>query len=238
LPVSSKAFAEISPGASEGFTGGRALTGTMRPIPMPILLALAVALPAVALADRVAQAQGLPGAPAPLEDIWRVRSAGPLTVDGGLLLGSPAALATGMSTGVGGGAMIGNRLSFGARASWSTATESSIAWTLTRADLRLRAAAAIQHAVGRGRFALRLGLGPTIVHETRVRNQGARAGLSGSDLQSAAWVALPTGELEAVVAVHVAGPWLLQLAGGPGLALADGGAHAGWTAGLAVGWQP
>jgi hypothetical protein len=176
--------------------------------------------------------------PPPADATFRVRSSGPLTVDGGLQLATPAGLATGLSTGVGAGAMIGGRWAFGARASWSTSTESSIAWTLTRADLRLRAAGAIQQAAGRGRFALRLSLGATVVHETRVRNQGAQAQLTGSDLQTSVFAPLPAGELEAVIALHVAGPWLLELSGGPGLAIDGGSAHGGWTAALGVGWQP
>ena len=172
------------------------------------------------------------------DDTWRVRAPGPLTVDAGLILGLPAAFPTGMSTGVGAGAMLGRRLAWGIRASWSTASESSIDWTVTRADLKLRAAVAIQHDAGRGRLALRLGLGPTIVHEDRLRNQGARAGLTGSDLETTALTALPAADLEAVVAVHVAGPWLLTMSGGPTVVVADGTLHGGWVAQLGAGWQP
>ena len=178
-------------------------------------------------------------APVPAVDpMFRVSGGGRLAVDGGLLLGLPAALGTGLSTGVGAGISSGDRFAWGARVSWSTATESSLLWTVTQADLRLRATAAIQQRAGRGQFALRLGLGPTIVHESRLRNQGQRAGLTGSDLETSAWVPLPAADLEGVVALHVAGPWLLLLSGGPALAIVDGGARWGWTAQLGAGWQP
>jgi hypothetical protein len=49
---------------------------------------------------------------------------------------------------------------------------------------------------------------------------------------------MPAGELEAVVGVHVGGPWLLVLSGGPSLVVSDGVAHGGWTTLLGVGWQP
>jgi hypothetical protein len=175
-----------------------------------------------------------------LEDpTWRVRSQGALTVDGGLVLARPAALGTGLSTGVGAGVGWGaGLLAVGARASWSSATESSIVWQVTQADLKLRADVALQARAGRGRLALRLGLGPTIVHESRLRNQGTRAGATGSDLETSATTALPAGDLEAVVAVHVAGPWLLSLSGGPSLTFVDNSAHVGWSALLGTGWQP
>jgi hypothetical protein len=177
-------------------------------------------------------------APPADDPMFRVAAGGRLAVDGGLLVGLPAALGTGLSTGIGAGVSLGDRLAWGARVSWSTATESSLPWTVTQADLRLRATAAIQQRAGRGRFALRLGLGPTIVHESRLRNQGMRAGLTGSDLETSSWVALPAADLEAVVALHVAGPWLFLLSGGPSLAIVDGNARWGWTAQLGAGWQP
>jgi hypothetical protein len=181
-----------------------------------------------------------PATAAPLTDdpMFRVASSSRLAVDGGLLVGLPAALGTGLSTGVGAGVTVGERFAWGARVSWSTATESSLTWTVTQADLRLRATAAVQQRAGRGRFALRLGLGPTIVHESRLRNQGARAGLTGGELQTSAWVTLPAADLDGVVALHVAGPWLFLVGGGPSLTVIDGGARWGWTAQLGAGWQP
>jgi len=173
------------------------------------------------------------------DDSWPVTSRGRLTADLGLALGAPTALGTGLSTGAAAGVSFGGGLlALGARASWSTATESSIAWTVSQSDIRLRAGAALQHASGRGRMALRLMLGPTLVHESRTRNQGQRAGLTGSELEASAWAARPAADLEAVIALHVAGPWLMMLSGGPSLSLASGTAHAGWLGQLGVGWQP
>jgi hypothetical protein len=200
--------------------------------------ALRISYALVALAALAAAREARGDGPAPEVGIWRVRSQGPLTVDGGLALAQPAALGTGLSTGVGAGASYGRRVALGLRASWSTATESSLAWQVTQADFKLRATAALQGAVGRGRFALRLGAGPTIVHETRLRNQGMRAGLTGADLQTSATATLPAGDLEGVVAIHIAGPWLLTMSGGPTLTILDGGAHLGWTALIGTGWQP
>jgi hypothetical protein len=172
------------------------------------------------------------------DDGWRVQSTGALTVDAGLFLGAPAALPTGLSTGVGVGVLYGLDLfAWGARASWSTATESSLAWTVAHDDVDLRLDGAIQKDVGRGRLALRLGLGSTIVHETRQRNQGARAGLTGTDLQTSAVAALPAGELAAVVSLHVAGPWLLVLSGGPAVTVVSASWRVGWSSQVGVGWQ-
>ena len=172
------------------------------------------------------------------DDTWRYRSTGDLAVDGGLVLGFPAALPTGLSMGAGAGVTIGHALAWGARASWVTATESSLPWTVTHSDLRLRVTGALQKAAGRGTLGLRLGLGGTLVHETRVRNQGMRAGLSGSDLQTSAFAMLPAADLDAVVALHVAGPWLLMMSGGPSVDVLDSKLHGGWSAQLGVAWQP
>jgi len=80
------------------------------------------------------------------------------------MLALPTALGTGLSTGVGAGAMFGHRFRLGLRLAGSTATESSTEWAVTHTELRLRAAAEVQHVAGRGAFGLRLGIGPTIVH--------------------------------------------------------------------------
>src|SRR5262249_57342476 len=91
---------------------------------------------------------------------------------------------------------------------------------------------------GRGTIGLRLGLGGTLVHETRIRNQGMRAGLTGSDLENSAFAMLPAADLDAVVALHIAGPWLLMTSGGPSLDIHDSKLHAGWRAGLGGPSQP
>lgn len=172
------------------------------------------------------------------DDTWRYRSDGDLIVDGGLAVGFPAALPTGLALGLGAGVSVGRDLAWGARAAWVTTTESSLAWTVTHRDLRLRATGAVHRAAGRGTLGLRLGLGGTLVHESRVRNQGMRAGLSGAELSSSSYAMLPALDLDAVVAIHVAGPWLLVTSGGPSLEVLEGKLHAGWTAQLGVAWQP
>jgi hypothetical protein len=193
------------------------------------LLACCVGLPHTSRAD---------GGALLTDDTWRYRSGGDLAVDGGFALGFPAALPTGLSMGAGAGVTMGHTLAWGARASWVTATESSLPWTVTHSDLRLRITGALQKAAGRGTLGLRLGLGGTLVHESRVRNQGMRAGLSGSDLETSAFAMLPAADLDAVVALHVAGPWLLMMSGGPSVDVLDRKLHGGWSAQLGVAWQP
>jgi hypothetical protein len=173
------------------------------------------------------------------DDTWRYRSTGKLAVDGGLVVGFPAALPTGLSEGVGAGVtMTSGWLAWGARAAWVTATESSLPWTVTHSDLRLRVTGAVQHAAGRGTLGLRLGLGGTLVHESRIRNQGMRAGLSGSDLETSSFAMLPAADLDAVIGLHVAGPWLLVMSAGPSVDMYQSKLHAGWSAQLGVAWQP
>ena len=214
---------------------GAVRTRPALPITFVALVAfVAFALVALGALTGAARAEGQ----APEAGIWRVSSRGRLTIDGDLVLGQPTTLSAGLSTGVGTGASYRRSLALGVRAAWSTATESSLAWQVTQADFKLRATGTVQRAVGRGRFAFRLGAGPTIVHETRLRNQGMRAGLTGADLETSATTTLAAGELEGVVAIHIAGPWLLTVSGGPTLTIIDGAAHAGWTALIGTGWQP
>ncbi len=123
-------------------------------------------------------------------------------------------------------------------AAWVTATENGPAWEVTHSDLRLRVTGSAQHTAGRGTLAVRVGLGGTLVHESRLRNQGMRAGLTGEDLETSAFALLPAADLEAVIAVKVIGPWSLMMSGGPSLALLDGTPRASWTAELGVAWQP
>jgi hypothetical protein len=172
------------------------------------------------------------------DDTWRYQSTGALAVDGGLVVGFPAALPTGLAKGIGAGATAGQGLTVGARVAWVTATESSLPWTVTQSDLRMRITGGVQHAAGRGTLGLRLGLGGTLVHESRVRNQGMRAGLMGDALETSAFALLPAADLDAVIALHVAGPWLLVMSGGPSLDVLDRRLHAGWSAELGVAWQP
>ncbi len=172
------------------------------------------------------------------DDTWDVTSCGCLAIDGGLVVGFPAALPTGLSTGVGGGITYGHDLAGGARIAWSTATESTPAWTVTHSDLRLRATGAVQHTAGRGTFGLRLGAGGTLVHEARVRNQGMRAGLTGDQLEMSTFALLPALDLEVVVGLHIAGPWVFAVSGGPTAELVSGHVHGGWNAALGVAWHP
>jgi hypothetical protein len=172
------------------------------------------------------------------DDTWNVTSCGCWTIDGGLVVGFPAALPTGLTRGIGAGVTYGHRWTAGARAAWTTATESTTAWEVTHADLRLRITGGVEHLAGRGSLGLRLGLGGTLVHESRERSQGMRAGLTGDELSTSAFAMLPALDVEGVVAVHVFGPWLLTISGGPTFELLDGSAHAGWSAELGVAWQP
>jgi hypothetical protein len=172
------------------------------------------------------------------DDTWRYRPGGELAIDGGLALGFPAALPTGLATGLGAGLSVGRGLAWGARAAWLTATESSLAWTVTHSDLQLRVTGALQAEAGRGTLALRLGLGGTLVHETRVRNQGMRAGLSGAELATSAYAMLPAVDLDGVVSLHIAGAWLMMMSGGPSLDVVDGKLRAGWNAQLGAAWRP
>ena len=84
------------------------------------------------------------------DDTWRYRrGSGGFIVDGGLAVGFPAALPTGLAKGVGIGLTMGRTLAWGVRASWLTATESSLPWTVTHSDLKLRATGALQASAER-----------------------------------------------------------------------------------------
>lgn len=161
-----------------------------------------------------------------------------LLIDAGVSAARPAAMPVGLSSGVGAGITLGRAFAWGARASWSTATEYTSSWIVRQSDLKLRAAGALQHAAGRGTVALRLGVGGTLVHETRTRHQGERAGLTGDELRTSAWQMLPGGELELAVGLRIIGPWVALVSGGPSLHLIDGDARSGWIGSLGAAWQP
>jgi hypothetical protein len=171
-------------------------------------------------------------------EAWTVTRGGPLLLDAGLFTSPATSLGPSLSTGAAVGIARGKTFAWQARASWSSATESSIAWTDTQWDLRLRAGGLVQHALGRAHVGIRLGLGPNIVHEDRTRNQGQRAGLSGSAQETTAFTTIPAGDLEGVVAVHVFSRWLLVMSGGPDASLSSGTVRVGWLAQLGVGWEP
>ncbi len=160
-----------------------------------------------------------------------------LLVDGGLVLGAPAALPTGLSLGVGAGITRPGPLAWGVRMSWSTATEDTLDWSVRHDDLRLRATGALEHVAGRGTLMLRLGAGGNLVHETRTRDDGARAGLTGSDLETSAWAMLPAADLEAGVVLRLFGAWSVTIVGGPSVDLLDGSLNLGWIASLGIGWH-
>ena len=163
------------------------------------------------------------------------------TLDAHLVLALPAALPTGMSTGVGLAftrvVTRGGMLAWGARASWSTATEYSLTDTVKNDDTQLRLYGQIQHAAGRGLFGLRVGVGGTLVYEARTRAQGARAGLCGSDLGGTSWAMLPAADIEAIVVLRVWNSWGMSVSGGPTLHGLHGGARVGWSSSLGVTWQ-
>jgi hypothetical protein len=163
------------------------------------------------------------------------------TLDGQLVLALPAALQTGMSTGVGAAftrvATRGGMLAWGARVSWSTATEYSPCtptYVVRNDEIRLRLYGQLQRAVGRGLFGLRVGLGGTLVYEAESLAQGARVGLAG---ESTSWAMLPAADIEAIVVLRVWDSWGMSVSGGPTLHGLHGGVRAGWTSGLGVTWQ-
>ena len=193
----------------------------------------------LAAAVLAASSPALADGPTIASDSFPYRAGGALQVDGGLSLGFPTALPTGLSRGIGGGVTFGEcPLRWGARAAWVTATESTLAWEVTHSDLRIRITGSAQHDAGRGSFGIRLGAGGTMIHETRVRAQGMRAGLTGSELETSAFTMAPAADLEAVVSLHLLGRWLLVVSGGPSVARVDGALHGSWTAELGVAWQP
>lgn len=161
-----------------------------------------------------------------------------LLLDAGVSAARPAAMPAGLSSGVGAGVAIGRTFAWGARAAWSSATEYTSSWIVRQSDLKLRAVGSLQRAAGRGSFGLRLGVGGTLVHETRTRDQGERAGLTGEELRTTAWRMLPGGELELAVSLRVVGPWVAVVSGGPSLHLMDGDPRSGWIGSLGAAWQP
>ena len=203
----------------------------MRWAPTPVRRLLLLAM---VLLPRLASAEGR----LLDDDAFAVTSSGNLALDAGLLVATPAALPSGLSTGIAAGITrnCGCHFSYGARASWSTVTEGSQFWTVSHDDIRLRAVGAVRHTVGRGSVGLRLGLGTTIVHETRTRTQGMGAGRT--DLDTTAWAALPALDLEALFAVHVTGAWVANISAGPSFDRADGALRTGWVMGLGVAWEP
>ncbi|MEO6776014.1 MAG: hypothetical protein ABI467_23840 [Kofleriaceae bacterium] len=189
-----------------------------------------VLLPALAMAD--------PGRL--LDDhSFDTEPGGAFAGDLGIVAAKPTALPTGLSTGLGAGISrrCGCLFSYGARVAWSRVSEDSQSWIVTQDDLRLRVTGAIRHDAGRGSIALRLGAGPTIVHEVRDLQQGMRDPNSETPQQQRAIRGVPAGELELVVSLQIAGTWSIAASAGPTVVI-DGGAHAGWITQMGVGWRP
>jgi hypothetical protein len=173
------------------------------------------------------------------DDTWAYDASGALEIGAGLIAGSPAALSTGLGLGVGVGiTKTAAGMTWGARAGWAVASESTLEWAVRHDDFPLRVTGGLTQVAGRGAFGLRLGIGATLVHEARVRNRGMREGRSGSELENSRLMLLPAVDLDAVIGLHVAGRWLMTLTGGPSCELLEGKLHAGWNAQLGVAWQP
>jgi hypothetical protein len=162
-------------------------------------------------------------------------------LEGQLVLALPAWMPVGLSEGVGlsfsRGANANGLLAWGARASWSTATEYPQAYIRRNDDIRMRILGMVQHVAGRGSFGLRLGLGGTVVYDRQTVAQGARAGLSGNELEQTAWHFFPAADLEGVVALRIWQSWGMSISAGPTLHLIDGAARWGWVSSLGVTWQ-
>jgi hypothetical protein len=171
-------------------------------------------------------------------DAYVYRTDGKFLIDAGFVTGFPTALTTGLTSGVAAGITIGEcPMRWGVRAAWVTATENSLDWTVTDSDTRLRATGSIQYDAGRGVIAARAGVGPTLIHEYRLRNLGKRAGLTGTDLENSAFLLVPSADLDGLIQVRIAGQWSMMLAGGPSMSLVSKSLHANWNAELGVAWQ-
>jgi hypothetical protein len=205
---------------------------------LPVFVGVAVALTCAAAPAWAEEAVATPAesTATAVEGNWRV--------DAGLLTGLPAALGTGMTGGVSAGVLHAGTLTWGARASYSQATEYTTTWATTHREVRLRAVGVLQKQLGRGFVGLRLGAGATFLYEVRARAQAARLGDAGVGLNTSAATVLPGGELEAFIALPIVGPIGLGLSAGPALHIAPtiGGtgwsATPGWLAQLTAVWWP
>jgi len=96
-------------------------------------------------------------------------------------------------------------LAWGARASWSTATEYTLIDTVRNDDIRCAFvdSSSTTLAVVRSPAPRR---GATAVYENVTASQGSRAGLTGSALETTKWYLLPAADLEGVVFLRVCTP--------------------------------
>ena len=143
-----------------------------------------------------------------------------------------------MTAGVSAGILHAGTVTWGARASYSQATEYTTTWAVTHTEVRLRAVGAVQGTLGRGTVGLRLGAGVTTLYETRVRAQAARLGDAAGSLDTSAWSALPGGELEGFITLPIVGPFGLGFSAGPSLHVFQGAVVPGWLAQLTAVWWP
>lgn len=170
------------------------------------------------------------------DDLWRYRT-GEVALDGGVVAATPVALPTGLAKGLGAGITVGRGLTWGARVSWATATESVIGWTVSHDDIALRLTGGARASRGRGSLGLQLGLGATLVHEARHRVLGDIAGARGMLLETTATALGPAADLDAVIRLSLTGGWMLMVSGGPSLTRIDGGLHTGWGTQVGIAWQ-
>jgi len=158
-----------------------------------------------------------------------------------LILDQPTTLPTGLSTGVGvsfaRAAGTSGRFAWGARGSWSTATEYSLIESVRDDEVRAGVFGMLRQLLGRGFAGLRLGVGGNWVRETRTRAQAGRAGTTGTDLSPSSNYLYPTADLEALVVLRVWHAWGLTLGGGPSFQLVDGEITARFATGVGVSWQ-
>ena len=208
------------------------------PISLPMLSLLAILLAPQAFAQPAAQPPAAEPAAPPSDvsptSLWQ----GPVAVDAGLLLGTPAALGTGQTAGISAGVTGTGTLTWGARASWSRAQEDSLLWAVTHNEVRLRGMGVLQRHVGRGTIALQVAAGGTAIHESRDRHQAARLSASGTGLSTTAWSLAPGGELELAVTLRIMDEWGIAVAAGPSTHWIDGSLQTGWVATLGVAWLP
>lgn len=213
---------------------------TLRPLRLLLVIlagCVALALPAGVRAEEVPAVQA-PGAATETSPQLPPAGRGQ-AVEAGLLAGRTAALGTGQTVGLfAGWQQAGPRLGWGARLSWSQATEHTLTWAVTHDELRLRAVGSLRGEAGRGTWHLRLGLGATVVYESRERHQSARLTESGLPLTESAWGLLPAGDLELGVTLRLAGAWAVVVAGGPSAHLLDGAVEPGWSGTVGAAWLP
>lgn len=195
--------------------------------PTTVVLAAHVVL-ALAAAPTAAQS--------PADDAWPY-DRGQLTADIAVASGLPSALPTGLARGLAAGVQRGRCWAVGARLAWLASNESTAVWQIDHDEVRLRVFGAAQRDLGRATVALRLGAGGTLIAESRLRQQGMRAGLTGDELETSQLALLPVANLDGVIGLHIRGPWLLQLSGGPGVVVLDSAPRTIWSAEIGVAWQ-